>query len=70
MIKEKIKKFILNKTNKDNKKNIENLVVFLILLINSLYIRLSVMILKMAILSVIKTSCLIKVANVLVNVIN
>ena len=33
MIKEKIKKFILNKTNKDNKKNIENLVVFLILLI-------------------------------------
>ena len=33
MLKEKIKKFILNKTSKDNKKNIENLVVFLILLI-------------------------------------
>lgn len=33
MLKEKIKKFILKKTQGDNKKNIENLVVFLILLI-------------------------------------
>lgn len=33
MLKEKIKKFIVKKTQGDNKKNIENLVVFLILLI-------------------------------------
>ena len=33
MFKEKIKSFIIKKTNEDNKKNIENLIMFLILLV-------------------------------------